>query len=97
VIQYDFQWDLQKASVNVRKHGITFEQASTVFRDPKAISVYDTYHSKAEERWLTSGICSTGALLVVHHTFTQIDDKTAVIRIISSRKATQHEARQYTE
>jgi hypothetical protein len=48
---------------------VSFELASTVFRDPKAISVFDSEHGESEERWLTLGISATGALLVVHHTY----------------------------
>jgi len=59
--------------------------------------IYDTDHSEDEDRWLTLGISATGALLVVNHTFQQVNDEAAVIRIISSQKVTKRENRQYME
>jgi uncharacterized DUF497 family protein len=96
-MQYYFEWDPRKAESNQQKHNVTFELAATIFRDPSAISIYDTDHSEDEDRWLTLGISATGALLVVHHTFQQVNDEAAIIRIISSRKATKRENRQYME
>ena len=58
---------------NATKHGVAFERAATVFRDPNALSVFDEEHSDEEERWLTLGIDGNGTLLVVHHTFTNLD------------------------
>ena len=94
-MRFDFEWDPQKAKQNVDKHGITFELASTVFRDPLALSLYDEDHSASEDRWITLGISSTGALLVVHHTYAQADAEMATIRIISSRKAIKKEQEHY--
>jgi uncharacterized DUF497 family protein len=97
-MQFNFEWDPQKAAANARRHGVSFERASTVFRDPHAKSIFDVDHSTTgEDRWLTLGVSSTGALLVVHHTFAEIDADTAIVRIISSRKATRREQRQYME
>lgn len=96
-MEFYFDWDPRKAAENARKHRVSFEQASTVFKDSRAVSVYDTEHSEKEERWLTLGVSSTGVLLVVHHTFEELDADTAIIRLISSRKATQREQRQYAE
>jgi hypothetical protein len=79
------------------KHGVRFDQAATVFLDPRAISIFDTDHSDDEDRWMTLGISATAGLLVVNHTFVATDDRTATIRIISSRKATKREAEQYAE
>ncbi len=95
-MRFEFEWNPRKAKQNAEKHGVTFEQAAGVFRDPRAISVYDTDHSKDEDRWMTLGICSTGAILVVHHTYVQTNEDMTVIRIISSRKATRREQGQYT-
>ncbi|MBT4504412.1 MAG: BrnT family toxin [Gemmatimonadetes bacterium] len=81
----------------IKQVTISFELAATVFRDPRALSIYDEEHSIDEERWLTLGISATGGLLVVHHTFTEEDDETVIIRIISSRKTTKQEQQQYTE
>ncbi len=92
---YHFDWDPAEAATNVRKHGVRFEQAATVFRDPTALSIFDTEHSDDEDRWITLGFSAGGGLLVVHHTFTSIDASNASIRIISSRKATKRETRQH--
>lgn len=96
-MQFVFEWDIQKAITNNIKHGVTFELASTVFKDPVALSVYDPDHSEHEDRWLTLGLASTGILLVVHHTFVEVDKETVALRIISSRKATKREQLQYAE
>ncbi|MCP4749618.1 MAG: BrnT family toxin [Proteobacteria bacterium] len=94
---YNFEWDPNKAKSNHKKHGISFEQATAVFRDPKALSLYDNEHSDTEERWVTLGLLPTGITLVVHHTYHSIDEGATVIRIISSRKATRREQQQYRE
>jgi uncharacterized DUF497 family protein len=96
-MQFNFEWDPYKAAANATKHGVSFELASTVFKDPNAISVFDPEHSGKEDRWLTLGVSSTGMPLVVHHTFVQADADTAIIRLISSRKANNRERRQYAE
>jgi len=70
---------------------------TTVFRDPKAASLYDDEHSKTEDRWVTLGLSAGNGLLVVHHTFEQIDADHASIRIFSCRKATPNQIRQYGE
>ena len=93
--QYNFEWDFPKAAANVRKHGISFEQAAAVFRDPEAISLHDRAHSVDEERWITLGADERGRLLVVCHTWREAAGGAARCRIISARKATQTEARQY--
>lgn len=72
-----------------------FDHAATIFKDPRAISLLDEWHSNKEERWVTIGLSENGHLLVVHHTYNQIDNKTAKIRIISSRKATKKEKQYY--
>lgn len=95
--EYVFEWDPDKAERNRKKHGIGFPQAATVFQDPRAVSVYDAGHSKREDRWITLGVSADRGLLVVCHTFQWVDPSVARIRIISCRKATQHESRQYAE
>jgi uncharacterized DUF497 family protein len=92
---YRFAWDPEKAAANRGKHGVTFEQAATVFRDPLALSLYDEEHSEIEERWLTLGEDENGALLVVSHTFEELSDDEALVRVISAREATTHERTQY--
>lgn len=96
-MQYNFEWDSEKAKVNRQKHKVDFEQAATVFQDPQALSIYDSDHSGNEDRWITMGLASHGVLVVVHHTYEQVNEKTATIRIISSRKATRREKKQYEE
>lgn len=96
-MQYGFEWDPRKAAANAAKHGVLFEQAAMVFKDPNHLSLYDADHSEKEDRWFTLGLGSTGALLVVHHTFVQSDAHTAIIRLISARKATKREQGQYSE
>lgn len=88
----DFQWDSAKARKNLRKHGVTFEEAASIFYDPLAVTGVDPDHSEDEERMVTFGRSPTGQLLVVAHT--ERDD---AIRIISARVATQHERRIYEE
>jgi uncharacterized DUF497 family protein len=96
-MDYCFEWDPNKAAANRRKHGVSFDQAATVFLDPRAMSLFDGEHSIEEDRWITLGISVGGGLLAVHHTYEEVDAATAQIRIISSRKATKHETDQYTK
>lgn len=96
-MDYDFEWDPNKARLNRRKHGVAFEQAATVFRDPRAVSIFDDAHSEREDRWVTLGLSAGGELLVVHHTFTELNAQAVRIRIFSSRKATKNETSQYRE
>ena len=94
-MQYNFEWDLKKARLNLIKHKIRFEIAATVFKDPKGLTLYDLDYSEKEDRWLTMGLALNGILLVVHHTFKKTEEKSVSIRIISSRKATKSEKKQY--
>ena len=81
----------------IEKNGIGFEQASTIFLDPRMISVLDAEHSEHEDRWATVGFDRNGILLVAVHTFQQLDADSCRIRIISARKATRKESKQYQE
>jgi uncharacterized protein len=63
-----FEWDEAKAESNVRKHGVSFEEAASVFGDPLALTFEDPDHSLGEKRWLTFGVSQGGRLLVVAHT-----------------------------
>ena len=96
-MRYDFEWDTDKARENRTKHKASFEEAATVFLDPRALSIYDTEHSEAEDRWLTLGISSAGRLMVVCHTYQKETEALATIRIISCRKASKREINQYEE
>ncbi len=95
-MQYNFEWDIRKAKENQQKHRVAFERASQLFTDPFAISVYDEEHSVSEDRWITIGKDGNNVTLVVVHTFRVIDDNTCTIRIISARRATINESRQYS-
>jgi len=81
-----FAWDEAKARANLSKHGVTFEEAASVFGDPLAMTFPDPDHSIGEKRWLTFGVSYAGRLLVVAHT-----ERGRAIRIISARKATRRE------
>jgi uncharacterized DUF497 family protein len=96
-LQYNFDWDLAKEKANVSKHKVGFRKATTVFRDPNQLSIYDQEHSDDEDRWITIGIDSSGVLRVVVHTFNQVTGSSCEIRIISARAATSRETRQYRE
>ena len=94
---FEFEWDPAKAGTNFSKHGVDFERAAEVFRDPLALTIPDDEHSIAEVRWITMGKDTRGQSILVVHTFEQIDDETARIRIISARRPTRTEVRDYEE
>ena len=94
---YSFEWDPIKAKENLRKHRIGFERAAEVFLDSLAISIFDEEHSADEERWVTIGKDSSGKALILVHTFLKTSGEECKIRIISARKATRREAKQYEE
>jgi uncharacterized protein len=96
-VRIDFDWDPAKAASNAEKHGVTFEEAMTVFRDPLTRSIPDRDSNPGEERWVTLGETATGHLLVVVHSWNDIDPDRAFVRIISARRPTANEARQYRE
>jgi hypothetical protein len=87
-----FEWDENKNSINKKKHGISFEEAKTVFYDVEALLIDDPEHSQDEERFIILGFSNLANLLVVCHCYRESEN---VIRIISARKATQNEAEQY--
>lgn len=95
MFEHRFDWDPVKAHGNRRKHGVTFEQAATVFSDPLAVSVPDDDHSGTDERWVTLGCARNGMLLVISHAYHEAGINAADVRIISARPATKHERRQY--
>lgn len=85
-----FEWNAEKAQKNRRKHGVSFQEALTVFRDPLSLTYPDVDHSTDEDRYLILGLSAFGNILVVFHTFR--DDS---IRIISARKANRKERNVY--
>ena len=89
-----FEWDDKKNASNEKKHGISFEEAQTVFFDPFAKVTADPIHSKTEDRLLIVGHSSRQNLLLVVHCFRESDES---IRIISARKATRSERKQFED
>ncbi len=87
-----FEWDDKKADLNLRKHGISFEEASTVFGDELSITIEDPLHSQNENRYILIGQSIHSKTLVVVHL-----EKTNSIRIINARKATKKEKKIYEE
>ena len=95
-MRIDFDWDPAKAASNAGKHGVSFEEAIMAFRDPMALSFLDL-DSADEERWITLGEATTGNLLLVVHTWAEIAPDRSLVRIISARRPTRNEMRQYRE
>jgi len=87
-----FEWDPSKDTSNTEKHGVGFEEASTVFSDPLSITIGDPDHSDEEFRFLTIGVSVQNRLIVVIHT-----DRSESIRLISARSATPRERRNYEQ
>ncbi|MDO4401238.1 MAG: BrnT family toxin [Coriobacteriia bacterium] len=87
-----FEWDDAKAASNLEKHGVSFEEAATVFYDPHALVVDDDEHSIDEDRFIIVGLSSAARTLTVCHCYRETNE---VIRIISARKATKNEERGY--
>jgi hypothetical protein len=89
-----FEWDPRKNAANQRKHGISFEEAETLFADEYALLLDDPDHSEAEHRFILLGLSARFRVLVVVHSYREAED---VIRIISARKATKRERTRYDE
>ena len=89
-----FEWDKNKDRINQEKHGISFEEAKTVFHDLEALVIDDPEHSEEEERFIILGLSKTANLLVVCHCYRETETG---IRIISARKATKTESKYYTK
>ena len=86
----EFEWDAEKAAYNLAKHGVSFDEASTVFGDPLAGTILDPRHSVGERRFVTVGHSERGSLIVVVHV-----ERDGRIRIINARQATRRERRKY--
>ena len=89
-MRLEFEWDLKKEKINQRKHGVSFEEATTVFGEPLATTILDPDHSEGEERFLTTGLSDRQKVLIVWHT-----ERGERIRIVGAREATPHERRIY--
>lgn len=92
--QLAFDWDDGKDISNQKKHGISFEEAETVFLDEDALLIHDPDHSGEEDRFVLLGLSAKFRMLVVNHCYRKNDE---VIRVISARKATRMERKQYRE
>ncbi|EAZ89748.1 BrnT family toxin [Crocosphaera chwakensis] len=87
-----FEWDNEKNKLKQKKHGISFDEAKSVFYDDQAIQFWDDNHSNLEERFLLLGRSSKMRILLIVHCYREQE---SVIRIISARKATKNESKQY--
>jgi len=85
-----FQWDESKANANLKKHGVSFDEAKTIFNDPFSVTIDDPDHSIDENRYVDIGLSSKGRLIVVSYI-----ERNGRIRIISGRKATRRERKDY--
>jgi uncharacterized DUF497 family protein len=88
----NFEWDPGKAEQNRRKHRVSFHEPATVFGDPISVTYPDPDRSTSEQRFITVGMLSVDRVLVVAHT-----DRNEIVRIISARKRTRRERKQYEE
>ena len=91
-MELTFEWDEEKELSNRKKHGVSFEEAKTVFNDPLSITIADVQHSDDEDRYLDIGLSARGRLIVVSYT-----ERGSNIRVISCRKATKFERRTYEQ
>ena len=83
-MQYNFEWSPRKAHTNICKHGVTFEEATKVFDDPMALTIFDDEKSSDDEgRWVTLGLINGQHYLVVVHTYRNANDDSVTIRLIS--------------
>ena len=87
-----FEWDPEKARRNLKKHGVSFDEAVTAFHDPLSATFDDPDHSDDEKRYITVGFSSQNHLLVIGHT-----ERAQVVRIINARRATAHERKRHEE
>jgi len=85
-----FEWDRKKAILNIKKHGVSFEDAATAFGDPLSVTIHDPKHSDDEDRFLLLGETKDKKLVVVAHT-----DRKDTIRLINARPATRQEREDY--
>jgi uncharacterized DUF497 family protein len=89
----EFEWDLAKAESNLRKHGVSFEEATTAFADRRAVFRDDLAHSEEEDRFLIIGCSKNDRILIVAYTYRTAD----IVRVISARPVTNAERRLYEE
>ena len=92
-----FEWDNNKNLINITKHNVDFNEAVSVFLDENAILISDIDHSYSEERFILIGLSSKARILLVCHCYKELENDIEIIRIISARKPTKNEERQYWE
>lgn len=92
-----FEWDKNKASANLRKHKVSFEEGKTIFADELLVTFPDEIHSDNEERFISIGTSANSRLLLLVHTEKDFEENNIVIRIISCRKATKLEREVYEQ
>ena len=90
-----FEWDFFKEKSNKLKHNIDFQRASTIFKDPNSLTIFDNKHSQYEERWITIGQDNTNNIIIVVHIDNYLKNNELIIRIISARKANKNERATY--
>jgi uncharacterized DUF497 family protein len=90
-----FSWDTRKAQRNLEKHGVSFEEAVTVFADADALEWEDREHSQEEQRWKRLGLSAGGRVIILVYTSRRMKDGNATIRIISARRASRKERKAY--
>jgi uncharacterized DUF497 family protein len=88
----NFEWESEKAAENLKRHGVSFEEAATAFGDPLSITIDDPDHSEAEDRFILLGMTFRGRLVVVVHT-----DRGENVRLISARIPTRRERQSYEQ
>jgi hypothetical protein len=88
----ELEWDADKARANAAKHGVTFEEAATVFSDPLELTILDPSHSVEEDRYVSVGTSAAGRLVLIGYT-----ERGSKIRVISARRATMREQHDYEE
>ena len=86
----EFEWDPDKAELNLSKHGVSFYEATTIFGDPMSLTIYDPDHSEDEDRYITMGESADRNILIVSHT-----DRDDRIRVIIARQATRREKKAF--
>jgi uncharacterized DUF497 family protein len=95
--QFHFEWDEIKAAANMRKHGVSFDLASTIFYDSFLLTGADLKHGNTEERWFSVGCARNGVILFVAYLWAEMESTITKVRLISARRATQTEIAEYKE
>jgi uncharacterized DUF497 family protein len=90
-----FAWDARKAARNLEKHGVSFEEAATVFADPEALEWEDLEHSRGENRFKRLGISAEGRVVILVYSYRRLKDGKETLRIITARRASPKEREAY--